>query len=93
MEISPAAELGRLRALAARLRERLEAVIEGERPYGVVLGGRESPATVLLKLCQITEKIIAIERGLAGTQAPTPAQLSEQDREILERFKRHCGVG
>ncbi len=86
-------ELARLRALAAKLRDRLERVFDGKRPYGIALGARESPATLLLKLCQITEKIIAMERRLAGAGAPSPSQLNEQDRDILDRFKRRYGVG
>ena len=83
----------RLRALAAKLREKIERLMESKRPRRTVLGARESPAALLLKLCQITEKIIAMERRVAGADAPTPAQLNEQDREILNRFKRRCGVG
>ena len=86
-------ELARLRALATKLRERLERLIEGERPRRAVLGARESPAALLLKLCQITEKIIAMERRVSGADAPTPDQLNEQDRDILDRFKRRHGVG
>ena len=85
-------ELARLRALTVKLRERLEWLIEGQRPPKVVLGARESPAALLLKLCQINEKIIAMERRVAGADAPTPAQLSEQDHDILDRFKRRYGV-
>ena len=88
-----AGELRRLRALTAKLGERLECVIDGRAPDGKVLGARESPAALLLKLCQITEKIISIERQLGGADAPTPAQLNEQDREILDRFKRRFHVG
>ena len=91
-QTSSADELARLRALAAKLRERFERLIEGRRPRKTVLGKRESPAALLLKLCQITEKIIAMERRVAGAEAPTPAQLSEQDRDILDRFKRRYGV-
>ncbi len=90
---APADEIARLRRLAARLRQRLERLIDGESDDDVLLGGRESPASLLLKLCQITEKIIAIERRLVGADAPSPKQLSEQDREILNRFKRRYGVG
>ncbi len=86
-------ELARLRALATKLREKLERLIDSKRPRRTVLGARESPAALLLKLCQITEKIIAMERRVAGADAPTPAQLNEQDREILKRFKRLHGVG
>ena len=90
---APADEIARLRRLAAKLRQRLERVIDGETDDDAVLGGRESPASLLLKLCQITEKIIVIERRLVGADAPSPKQLSEQDREILNRFKRRYGVG
>ncbi len=86
-------ELVRLRVLATKLREKLERLIDSKRPRRTVLGARESPAALLLKLCQITEKIIAMERRVAGADAPTPAQLNEQDREILKRFKRLHGVG
>ena len=85
-------ELAQLRVLAATLRERLGRVMEGHTPYGVVLGARESPAALLLKLCQISEKIITIERRLAGAGDPTSTQLSEHDRDILDRFKRRYGV-
>ena len=90
---APADEIARLRRLAAKLRQRLERLIDGETDDDAVLGGRESPASLLLKLCQITEKIIVIERRLVGADAPSPKQLSEQDREILNRFKRRYGVG
>ena|GEM_PF-4930674 len=90
--VSPAGELAKLRALAARLRERLEAMIEGGQENGLVLGSRESPASLLLKLCQISEKIIAVERRLAGRDAATPAELNDEDRAILARFKRRYGV-
>ncbi len=90
--VSPAGELAKLRVLAARLRERLETMIEGGRENGLVLGARESPASLLLKLCQISEKIIAVERRLAGQGAATPAELNDEDRAILARFKRRYGV-
>lgn len=91
---SPAPDdLSRLRALTAKLRERLERVIDGETAADAVLGARESPAALLLKLCQITEKIIAIERRVAGADAPTHAEINEQDRDILDRFKRRYGMG
>ena len=86
-------ELAHLRALAVKLRRRLERVIDGEAPGGVLAGARESPAALLLKLCQITEKIIAIERGLAGTRAPTNTRISKEDHDILDRFKRRYRVG
>ena len=89
---TPADDLARLRDLAAKLRRRLERLIDGRAADDAVLGGRESPASLLLKLCQITEKIIAMERRLAGAAAPTPRQLNEQDRDILDRFKRRHGV-
>lgn len=89
----PDGELAQLRALAARLRERLETAIEGGHADVAVLGRNESAAGLLLKLCQISEKIIAIERRLAGADAPTANQLDEHDREILDRFKRRYGVG
>ncbi len=90
---TPAHDLARLRDLAAKLRRRLERLIDGPATDDAVLGGRESPASLLLKLCQITEKIIAMERRLACAAAPTPRQLNEQDRDILDRFKRRHGVG
>ena len=90
---TPADDLARLRRLATKLRRRLERLIDGRTSDDAVLGGRESPASLLLKLCQITEKIIAMERRLAGAAAPTPRQLNEQDRDILDRFKRRHGVG
>ncbi len=86
-------DLARLRELAAKLRRRFERLIDGRTTDDAVLGSRESPASLLLKLCQITEKIIAMERRLAGAAAPTPEKLSEQDRDILDRFKRRYGVG
>ncbi len=67
-------------------------MIEGGRENGLVLGPRESPASLLLKLCQISEKIIAVERRLAGRDAATPAELNDEDRAILARFKRRYGV-
>ncbi len=98
-----AQQLARLRALASQLFDHLERAMgsgqpaAGEAPGNdetpAKLGGRESPVALLLKLCQITEKIISIERQLAGADAPTPAQLNEQDREILNRFKRRFRVG
>ncbi len=91
-KVSPAGELAKLRALAARLREQLEAMIEAGQDSGPVLGGRESPASLLLKLCQISEKIVAIERRLAGRDAATPAELNDEDRAILARFKQRYGV-
>ena len=90
---TPADDLARLRRLATKLRRRLERVIDGRATDDAVLGDRESPASLLLKLCQITEKIIAMERRLVGAAAPTPRQLNEQDRDILDRFKRRHGVG
>ncbi len=90
---SPGGELAQLRALAAKLRERFEHLIDGHRTYGgKILGKTESPAALLLKLCQISEKIITIERRLAGAGDPTSTQLSEHDRDILDRFKRRYGV-
>ena len=90
---SSGGELAQLKTLAAKLRERFENLIDGHRTYGgKILGARESPAALLLKLCQISEKIITIERRLAGTDDPTSTQLSEQDRDILDRFKRRYGV-
>ena len=90
----PGDELAQLRSLAAKLSERLEHHIDGHRAFGgKIMGAGESPAGLLLKLCQITEKIISIERQLGGADAPTPAQLNEQDREILDRFKRRFRVG
>lgn len=81
-------DLGRLRALAEKLRVRLERVIEGEEGESV-LGKREGPITLLVKLCQVTEKIIALERQLEGEPAGAEAvDLSENDKAILERFKR-----
>ena len=90
---SPGGELAQLRALAAKLRERFEHLIDGHRAYGgKIMGTRESPAALLLKLCQISEKIITIERRLAGADDPTSTQFSEQDRDILDRFKHRYGV-
>ena len=92
---APAAdgELGLLRSLATKLRSRLERIIDGKSVDGVVLGDRESPATLLLKLCQINEKIIALERRLAGEPATsTPLELDAHDRRILDRFKHQCGL-
>ena len=90
---SAGGELAELKALAAKLRERFEHLIDGHRAYGgEVLGKTESPAALLLKLCQISEKIITIELRLAGADDPTSSQLSEQDRDILDRFKRRYGV-
>jgi hypothetical protein len=86
-------ELAHLRALAVKLRRRLERVIDGEAPGDALAGARESPAALLLKLCQITEKIIAIERGLAGARAPTNTRISKEDHDILDRFKRRYRVG
>ncbi len=98
-----AQQLARLRALASQLFDHLECVMGSGQPAAgeatgngkkpAKLGARENPAALLLKLCQITEKIIAIERRLAGADAPTPNQLNEQDREILDRFKRRLRVG
>ncbi len=85
-------ELAHLRALAVKLRRRLERVIDGAAPNGIVVGARESPAALLLKLCQITEKIIAIERGLAGARTPAAADISKEDHDILDRFKRRYRV-
>ncbi len=89
---TPADDLARLRRLATKLRRRLERLIDGRATDDAVLGGRDTPASLLLKLCQITEKIIAMERRLAGAAAPTPLQLTEQDRDILDRFKHRYGV-
>ena len=86
-------ELAHLRALAVKLRRRLERVIDGEAPGDALAGARESPAALLLKLCQITEKIIAIERGLAGAHAPAPTDISKEDHDILDRFKHRYRVG
>jgi len=88
----PGGELAPLRALASRLREALEAMIEAGEANDFVLGARESPASLLLKLCQINEKIVAIERRLAGDRVSAPADLSADDRAILDRFKRRYGV-
>lgn len=86
-------ELAQLRALAAKLRDRLEQLIDGHQPQGgVIVGSRESPAALLLKLCQITEKITTMESRMAGADGPTTARLSEQDHEILERFKSRHGL-
>lgn len=85
-------ELARLRVLAGRLRERLEKALDENGDDALVLGGRETPAALLLKLCQISEKIVAIERRLAGIEAPTRTQLDEEDRAILDRFKQRHGV-
>ena len=90
--LSATDELQRLSGLAGRLRARLERVIDGEPAEDLFPGTRESPAALLLKLCQISEKIITIERRLAGADDPTSSQLSEQDRDILDRFKRRYGV-
>ena len=89
----PALELAQLRGLAGKLRERLENLIDGDRhDGGAVIGSRESPAALLLKLCQITEKITSMESRIAGTDMPTAARLSEQDHEILKRFKSRHGL-
>ena len=86
-------ELGLLRNLATKLRTRLERVIDGKSVDGVVLGDRESPATLLLKLCQINEKIISLEHRLAGEPATTtPLEMDAHDHRILERFKHQCGL-
>ncbi|MFQ5783597.1 MAG: hypothetical protein ACE5H8_02085 [Alphaproteobacteria bacterium] len=90
---APTEELARLRALAGKLCERLERAIEGESGNGATLTTSESQAALLLKLCQINEKIVAIERRVAGAEPPTPAELGEHDRDILDRFKRRYGVG
>ena len=58
----PALELAQLRSLAAKLRDRLERLIDGRQSNGgALMGSRESPAALLLKLCQITEKITTME--------------------------------
>ena len=89
----PALELAQLRALAAKLRDSLELLMDGAlSTQGAVMGSRESPAALLLKLCQITEKIITMESRMAGTGGPTAARLSEQDHEILKRFKSRHGL-
>ncbi len=89
----PAIELAQLRALAAKLRDRLENLIDGRQsPGGAIMGSRESPAALLLKLCQITEKITSMESRMAGADGPTAARLSEQDHEILKRFKSRHGL-
>ena len=89
----PADELSQLRALAAKLRDRLERLIDGRQSNGgALMGSRESPAALLLKLCQITEKITTMESRMAGTDGPTAARLSEQDHEILKRFKSRHGL-
>ena len=91
----PVLELARLRALAAKLRQRLEVLID-DGAYiqgGEVKGARENPANLLFKLCQITEKIITMESRVAGADGPTATRLSEQDHEILERFKARHGQG
>lgn len=89
----PALELAQLRALAAKLRDRLEHIIDGRHSRGgAVMGSRESPAALLLKLCQITEKITNMESRMAGADGPTAARLSEQDHEILKRFKSRHGL-
>ncbi|MFQ5985299.1 MAG: hypothetical protein ACE5LL_07275 [Alphaproteobacteria bacterium] len=81
-------DLARLRALAEKLRVRLERVIEGKGANSV-LGEREGAVGLLVKLCQVTEKIIALERQLEGQPAGVEAMdLSEHDKAILERFKR-----
>ncbi len=67
-------------------------MIEAGEANDFVLGARESPASLLLKLCQINEKIVAIERRLAGDRVSAPADLSADDRAILDRFKRRYGV-
>ena len=91
---APGGELAQLRSLAAKLRERLEHLIDGHRAFGGnITGARESPAALLLKLCQITEKIITMESRMAGADAPAASRLSEQDHEILDRFKRRNRVG
>lgn len=89
----PALELAQLRALAAKLRDRLEQIIDGRHAHGgALMGSRESPAALLLKLCQITEKITSMESRMAGAEASTAARLSEQDHEILKRFKSRHGL-
>ena len=89
----PVLELAQLRVLAGKLRERLEALID-DGSYiqgGKTTGSQENPANLLLKLCQITEKITNMESRMAGPEVPTAARLSEQDHEILERFKNRYG--
>lgn len=89
----PAIELAQLRALAAKLRDRLDHLIDGRQSHGgEVMGSRESPAALLLKLCQITEKITSMASRMAGADGPMAARLSEQDHEILERFKNRHGL-
>ena len=89
----PALELAQLRSLAAKLRERLEYLIDGGPSHdGAVMGSRESPAALLLKLCQITEKITSMESRMAGADGPSASRLSEQDHEILKRFKSRHGL-
>lgn len=89
----PALELAQLRALAAKLRERAEQLIDGGQDHdGVGMGPRESPAALLLKLCQITEKITSMESRMAGANGPSASRLSEQDHEILKRFKSRHGL-
>lgn len=89
----PAAELSQLRDLAAKLRNRLDLLIDGHPSNGgAVMGARESPATLLLKLCQITEKITSMESRMQGADTPTTARLSKQDHEILKRFKSRHGL-
>ena len=89
----PALELAQLRALAAKLRGRLGNIIDGvQSDGGAVMGSRESPAALLLKLCQITEKITSMEGRLAGVDGPTASRLSKQDHEILKRFKSRHGL-
>ena len=89
----PALELAQLRALAAKLRDRLEHLIDGHQTHGgAVMGSRESPAALLPKLCQITEKITSMESRIAGRHVSTAARLSEQDHEILKRFKSRHGL-
>lgn len=89
----PALELAQLRALADKLRDRLELLMDGALSNrAAVMGSRESPAALLLKLCQITEKITTMESRMAGTDGPTAERLSEQDHEILKRFKSRHGL-
>ena len=42
---------------------------------------------------QITEKIISIESRMSGADAPSASRLSEQDREIISRYKQRHGPG
>jgi len=81
-------ELARLGRLAAQLAERLERVLAENGEDSLLTAGRESPAGLLLKLCQITDKIVVIERRLAGAQVPDPGELEDRDRDILDRFMR-----